>query len=152
MNYVDLDNAREDDQKQVMQDIIDAEHCPFCPENLQKYHKHPVEIDGEFWTVTKNQWPYKNTKHHYLAILKRHAENLYELTEAEGAELIILLGKLQQKLDVTGGGLAFRFGDTNYSGGTVNHLHAQFIIPDIDKEDFEPTRFKIGKSRDKLKK
>ena len=34
--FVDLDNAREDEQKQVMQEIIEADHCPFCEEKILK--------------------------------------------------------------------------------------------------------------------
>lgn len=146
-NYVDIENARYDDQRAEMQKIIEAGHCPFCPENFHLYHKIPNELEGQYWIVTKNQWPYKHTKYHYLAILKRHAEQLHELTKEEGGELINLLGELQKKYDIPGGGFAMRFGDTNYSAGTVKHLHAQFIIPDIDKPDFEPTRIKIGKKR-----
>lgn len=146
-SFVDLDNARFDDQRQVMKDIIAAGHCPFCPENLVLYHKQANELEGKYWLVTKNQWPYDHTKYHFLAVLKRHAEELYELTAEEGGELITLLGNLQKKYAIPGGGLAMRFGDTNYSAGTVMHLHAQFIVPDIEKEDFEPTRFKIGKSK-----
>jgi diadenosine tetraphosphate (Ap4A) HIT family hydrolase len=130
-----------------MKKIVERGHCPFCAENLKLYHKIPNELEGEFWIVTKNQWPYEHTKFHYLAILKRHAELLSQLTYEEGAELIQLFGKLEKKLDVPGGGFAMRFGDTNYSSGTVKHLHAQFIIPDIDKPDFQPVRFKIGKDK-----
>lgn len=146
-SFVDLDNSRVDEQRREMEKIIERGHCPFCPENLHLYHKAENEFEGEHWIVTKNQWPYENTKYHYLAILKRHAEQLHELTNAEGGELITLFGKLQKKYDIPGGGFAMRFGDTNYSAGTVMHLHAQFIIPDIEKEGFEPTRFKIGKKR-----
>ena len=146
-SFVDIDNARYDDQREEMERIIAAGHCPFCLENFQLYHKQPTEFEGDHWIITKNQWPYENTKYHYLAILKRHAEQLHELTAEEGGELITLLGEVQKKYDIPGGGFAMRFGDTNYSAGTVMHLHAQFIIPDIEKEDFEPTRFKIGKSK-----
>nr|AIA18779.1 Unknown Function [uncultured bacterium] len=145
--FVDIENARVDEQRKVMQEIIDRGHCPFCPENLALYHKQTNELEGDHWFITKNQWPYKNTKFHYLAILKRHAELVSELTNEEGAELIQLLGQLEKKLGVKGGGFAVRFGDTNYSAGTVKHIHAQFIVPDIEKDDFEPVRFKLGKDK-----
>lgn len=146
-SFVDLDNGREKDQIEEMKKIVEAGHCPFCPENLYLYHKQPNELEGTHWFITKNQWPYKNTKHHYLAILKRHAEELYELSEQEGGELIVLLGQLQKKLNAPGGGLSLRFGDTNYSAGTVKHLHAQFIIPDAEADDFIPVRVKLGKDK-----
>lgn len=143
--FVDIDNARVEEQRIEMQKIIEAGHCPFCPENLKIYHKIDDEFEGKYWKITKNQWPYKHTKYHYLAILKRHAENVSELTEQEGGELITLLGKLQKKLKVPGGALAMRFGETLYSSATVLHLHAQFIMPDRDDPEYKPVRFKIGK-------
>lgn len=145
--FVDLDNARKEDQRQVMEQIIAEGHCPFCPENFSQYHFQPKDFDGEFWFVTKNQWPYDHTKHHYLAILKRHAEKISELTAAEGAELIELMGKLEKKLSAPGGAFAMRFGDSSYSAGSVSHIHAQFIVPDIEADDYQPTRLKIGKTR-----
>lgn len=141
---VDVHNSREEDQRQVMEEILAAGHCPFCPENLNNYHNQPTILDGKYWFVTNNQWPYKNTKVHLLAIAKRHVENLYELTPEESGELLTLLGEMQKKYNAPGGGMALRFGETKYSAGTVKHLHAQFIVPDVDKPDFEPVRVKIG--------
>lgn len=148
--YVDIDNSRVEEQRIEMEKIMEEGHCPFCMENLKLYHKIPDELNGKYWIITRNQWPYKNTLFHYLAILKRHAEMVSELTSEEGAELITLFGQLEKKLGVKGGGFAMRFGDTNYSAGTVKHIHAQYIIPDIDKPDFMPVRFKIGKDKEKI--
>jgi ATP adenylyltransferase len=141
---VDLHNAREEDQRKIMEEILAAGHCPFCQENLDKYHMEPTIKDGKYWFITSNQWPYKNTKVHLLAISKRHFENLYEIRPEESAELLSLLGEMQKKYNAPGGAFAMRFGETKYSAGTVRHIHAQFIIPDADKPDFEPVRFKIG--------
>ncbi len=149
--HVDLDNAREDEQREIMQQIIDADHCPFCMENFIKYNHQPIIKENQHWFLVHNKWPYKNTQHHLLAILKAHKENLTELTPAEGADLIKLMGFAQEYTHAPGGGFAMRFGNTDYSAGTVSHLHAQFIIPDIDALDFKPTRFKLGKDKEKRK-
>ena len=143
--FVDMDNAREDDQRQVMQQIIEDAHCPFCMENLRKYHKQQILKDGKYWILTPNQWPYENTKLHLLAILKVHAEVLSEIAPEAGQELLELFAWVEKEYDVPGGGFAVRFGDTNYSAGTVAHLHAQYIVPDIEKPGFTPVRVKIGK-------
>lgn len=145
--YVDLDNARLDDQKKIMTDIIAAGHCPFCLENLKKYHKQEIIKDGKYWILTSNQWPYENTKLHLLLISKPHAEKLSELDPQAGQEMIEFFAWAEQKYQIPGGGIGFRFGDTNYSAGTVKHLHAQFIVPDIEKENFQPVRLKIGKTK-----
>lgn len=143
--FVDMDNARLDEQRQVMQKIIEEGHCPFCLENLTQYHKKPILKDGTYWIVTENQWPYDNVKMQLLAISKTHAETLSELDPAAGEELFRFFSEIIEENNVPGGGFAMRFGDTNYSAGTVKHLHAQFIWPDINKPDFKPVRFKIGK-------
>jgi len=147
--FVDISNARVDEQRQVMEQIIAEGHCPFCPENFTLYHQRSIIKDGQYWFVTENQWPYDHVKMQLLAIHKTHIETLQEITPEAGAELFQLLGEVAQGHNILGGGVAMRFGDTNYSAGTVKHIHAQFIIPDIDQPDFEPVRFKIGKNREK---
>lgn len=144
---VDLDNARLDEQRQVMEEIIDADHCPFCLENLQKYHKQPILQDGQFWILTKNQWPYEHTKVHLLAIYKEHAVNLGELNPEAGNELLEMMQWAQKEYQVPGGAMAMRFGDTDYSAGTVAHIHVQFIIPNLESPGYEPVRLKIGKRK-----
>lgn len=146
---VDLDNARYDDQRKVMEGIIDDNVCPFCRENLEKYHKQPILKQGSYWLVTKNQWPYENTRLHLLAILNEHAEKLSEVPAEAGAELLEIMQWAEEEYSIPGGGFAMRFGDTNYSAGSVAHLHAQLVVPDWEKPDFLPVRIKIGKAKDK---
>lgn len=143
-SFININNAREDDQVEVMQKIADQAHCPFCPENLRLYHKQPILKEGQYWIVTNNQWPYKHTKHHLLLIHKTHVTRLTDLTSEAGAELFDFIKELEQELQIQGGGLALRFGDTDFSAGTVNHLHAQLVEPDIMAADFEPVRIKLG--------
>ncbi len=149
---VDLANAHHPEQREAMERIALRGHCPFCLENLAIEHKKPILHTGDFWVVTENQYPYSNTKLHLLFILKRHAETLEELTPEEGAEYFDILRRLREILeasgipgDVPGGGTCVRFGKTDFSGGTVAHLHAQLVIPDLDAEGYAPTFFKIGK-------
>lgn len=144
--FVDIGNARFEDQEAVMREIIASDHCPFCKENLEKYHTPAIIKETEHWILTTNKWPYKNTRVHLLAILKTHVEHLYDIPPTAGAELIEIMGWAEQEYKALGGALAMRFGDTDYSAGTISHLHAQFIVPDIAAEGYEPTRFKIGKN------
>lgn len=145
--FVDFDNARYADQTAVMEQSEAAGLCPFCMENLSKFHKEPIEWEGKYWVVTKNGWPYVNTKIHLLVILKEHQESIDELSEAAAAELFTALKWAVAKYQIPGGGLAVRFGDTNYSAGTVLHLHAHIIQPDIHAPNYadNPVKFKIGK-------
>lgn len=149
---VDMDNARVPAQKAAMSDILDSGYCPFCPEHLAKHHRQPILKEGKYWLLTPNQWPYENTKVHLLAIYKSHAEDLSELEPESGKELLELMQWAQKEFDVPGGGWAMRFGDTDYSAGSVQHIHAQFIQPDIENPDYKPVRLKIGKSPEKLRR
>lgn len=145
--YVDLENARVDEQKQVMKEIINAAHCPFCWENLRQYHQEPILKEGKYWILTKNQWPYEHTKLHLMAIYKEHIENLTQLDPESGKELLEIMAWAQREYHIPGGGMAMRFGDTDYSAGTVAHLHAQLLWPDIMAADYDnaPVKVKIGK-------
>jgi len=143
--FVDMENARLDEQRKVMQTIIDEHHCPFCMDNLRKYHKQQILKDGKYWILTPNQWPYDFTRVHLMAILKTHAEKLSEVPPEAGRELFEMLAWAEKEYKVAGGAIGMRFGDTSHSAGTVNHVHAQFIVPDIELPGFQPVRFKIGK-------
>ena len=145
--FINVANSREKEQKERMEDIIEAGHCPFCRENLCKYHQEPILKEGKFWIVTTNQWPYKHSKHHFLLIYKVHAVNLSDLSPAAGQELFELLAEIEESYQLKGGGFAMRFGDTDYSAGTINHLHIQLIEPDLTAPDFAPVRIKIGKNK-----
>jgi ATP adenylyltransferase len=144
--FVDIDNARVEEQKKVMRQIIADGLCPFCQENFVKYHKLPILKQGKYWLLTQNQWPYEDTKVHLLAILLEHAEHLSEVPAEAGQELLEMMQWAEKEYAVPGGGFSMRFGDTNYSAGTVAHLHVQFIMPDWGKPDFKPVRIKLGKS------
>lgn len=137
-------NARNNEQFKVMNKIAEAGVCPFCPGNFKKYHKEKILKKGKYWMLTYNQWPYENTKLHLLAVYKNHAEHFRQLKPEAGKELFEVFSWACKKFKVDFGGLAMRFGDPRYTGGTVAHIHVQFIQPDHDKAGFQPASFKIG--------
>lgn len=143
-NFININNARKKDQIEVMQKIANQAHCPFCEENLRLYHKEPILKETKHWLVTKNQWPYKHTKYHFLLIYKKHITKLAELETTAGSELFKLVKELEQEYQFEGGGFSMRFGDTDFSAGTINHLHVQLVIPDAMAKDFEPVKIKLG--------
>lgn len=151
-DFVNVNNARKDEQIEVMQKIAAEGHCPFCEENLRLYHQQPILKEGHFWLVTLNQWPYEHTKHHLLLIYRQHATCLADLDPAAGEELFTFARELEKEYQIAGGGLAMRFGDTDYSAGTVNHVHVQLIATDAMAKDFEPVRIKLGLQWEKRKK
>lgn len=150
--FIHLTAVRREDQRQVMEKILEEGHCPFCRENLDKYHKNPILKEGKFWLLTDNQWPYEKVKHQLLAIYKTHIEHIKDMDPEAGKELMEMFAEETRRRNIPGGGIAIRFGKNpehgNY-GNSVLHLHAHLIEPDLDalKPD-EAWKFKFGQSKD----
>lgn len=153
--FILLENTRRDDQKKVMDEIAKQKHCPFCPENLLKYHKNPIIKEGKYWILTENQWPYDKVKHQLLAIYKTHIEHISEIDKEAGAELFEFFQEQTLKRNIPGGGVAIRFGSNpkhGTYGNSVLHLHAHLIEPDLEALDQDESwKFKFGQ-RNKIKK
>ena len=148
--HVDLDNARFADQSVIMQKIIKNDESPFLLKNLKRYHSHPILKEGKYWYITANKWPYQHTQFHFLIIAQNYWTDIAEITPPAAAEFFDFIQWLKNKYQVSGGGFAMRFGNTDYSAATIDHLHAHFIVPDLQAPDYEPVRFKIGKDKNKL--
>ena len=145
-SFVELGNARIDEQRQVMETIQDRQECPFCPENLDKYHRAEIIRKGALWVLTRNQWPYENTTEHLLAIATYHAETIADLREGSFDELQGHMTWAEKELDIKSGAVALRFGDISQNGATVNHLHAHIIAPTPHTKETavnKKVRFKI---------
>lgn len=127
-----------------MEDIQGAGVCPFCTENLHKYHKKSIIKQGDFWLLTENQWPYENTRRHLLAIARQHVEMLAQLPKGSGDELVELFAWASKQFAIKAGGLAMRFGSMESTGATVSHLHAHLIEPLPDLPSDQKVRFKIS--------
>lgn len=144
VSFVNLSSARTPEQLEVLSTIKDKGVCPFCPENLADYHKNPILISGKYWLATENQWPYKNTKYHFLFIHRTHVESIIELTPEEAVELFYMAQKLAQENDIKSGGFCMRFGQLGKNGASVSHLHAHLISVKDNPADDEHVRFKVG--------
>lgn len=142
--YINLENARLDEQRQVMEEIADNDECPFCPENLSKYHKQEILRKGAHWILTHNQWPYEHTDLHLLAIATYHAVDLSQLRKGSFDELQEHFAWASEEYQVAAGGIAMRFGDVTQTGATVDHLHGHFIVPSKNRGPEDKVRFKIS--------
>jgi diadenosine tetraphosphate (Ap4A) HIT family hydrolase len=116
----------------VINDIEMKGKCPFCPDNF-KYHKNPILKKTGSWFITENSWPYKNTEYHFLIINTNHKENFKELTVKDWNSIKEITDWAINKYKLKGGALALRFGETEYTGATVCHIHAHLIYPKLDK-------------------
>ena len=148
--FINISAIRRDDQRHVMEEIKKNGHCPFCRENLEKYHKRPIIKEGAFWLLTENQWPYEKTKHQLLAIYRTHIEHLTEIDPEAGKELFQMFAEEANKRNIEGGGIAMRFGssaDGNF-GSSVLHIHAHLIEPNLAVlADDESWKFKFGQPK-----
>jgi len=151
--FINIEHVRCDDQKAVMDKIATEKHCPFCMENLMKYHKKPILKEGKYWILTENQWPYEKVRNQLLAIHKTHIEHLKEMEPEAGTELMAFFSEETAKRNMPGGGVAIRFGsnpEKGSYGNSVYHLHAHLIEPDLDALDQdEKWKFTFGKRNKK---
>lgn len=155
-NFVNIDNAHRPDRPdgtdgkaikiygKVIDKIKEDGVCPFCPENLSKYHKGPILKEGVYWLLTKNMYPYEGAKHHILIIHKKHIEKFNEIIPTAWDEAKSLIEFFAKKENIFGGTFMMRFGDTAHTGASVSHLHAHLISPDMENKKRKPIIARVG--------
>lgn len=143
--FVNVKNARAGEYKKVIEKIATTGKCPFCKENF-KYHKKPVFRRKNNWFLTDNSWPYKNTACHLIVLGDEHKENFSELTKKDLESVSFLISWAIKEWKIKGGAIAIRFGDTDYTGASVSHLHFHIISPEVNKKTkrAEVVNFPIG--------
>ncbi|MCW9054840.1 MAG: hypothetical protein OQJ98_02580 [Candidatus Pacebacteria bacterium] len=142
--FLNFKHTRGDAQQKQMEQIAQDGVCPFCREHFEKYHNSPIEEEGEWWVVTKNDYPYDGTSAHYLLVYKLHATNVTEVDQEAWVEFGRFVSMLNEKHAPNGGAVFMRFGDMDYTGSSVAHLHAQFLVGGPHSEDAEKLRVKLG--------
>lgn len=143
-DFVVVHHSRGQEQRTVMDKIQESIECPFCPENLTKYHKQEIIQHGQYWLLTKNQWPYEHTSQHFLLISKIHAQKLGDLPSGSGEEMLAMIQWIEEEFSIASGSLFLRFGDPRHNGGSVNHLHFQLIVPDLSDPGWDKLKVKLG--------
>ena len=146
---VNISHARTAFQRDVMKRVVRDKVCPFCTEHFLKYHTKPIIQEGRYWILTENFEPYKGSKHHLLAVAKKHVQHFSDLSPKAQTELFTLFGAEARKRNIPGGALFMRFGDTDYTGGTVEHLHAQLVSGGKHGKGKEPLITYLGYSTKK---
>ncbi|MCW2994760.1 MAG: hypothetical protein JWQ18_2255 [Conexibacter sp.] len=137
-----LDAARTADQRAYMEQLEAAGVCVFCPEHVAAHHREPIELSGEHWYVTKNDYPYAGTAAHYLIVPHRHVTSFEELPDAAGAELWAIKRRLREQLAPLATATVERSGDMRFNGGSVAHLHTHFVALAPGPE--KTVRFKVS--------
>jgi diadenosine tetraphosphate (Ap4A) HIT family hydrolase len=136
--------AKSAQYRSVLETIEKKEACPFCVSNFV-HHKKPILHTAGSWFLTKNSWPYKKTRYHFLLINKKHKEYFSELTATDLRHIKTLVDWCVVQYRIKGGAFALRFGDTNHTGATVCHIHGHLIVPKLKKNGVAHTvQFPIG--------
>ena len=124
---VNLSHTRTTFQREVMERIVRDKVCPFCEKYFLRYHTKPIIKKGTHWIITENFQPYEGSKHHLLAVSRKHVADFSKLSAVAHAELFALFAAEAKKRKIPGGTILMRYGDTDYTGGSVEHLHAHLI-------------------------
>jgi ATP adenylyltransferase len=138
-----LPAARGEDQRVYMGELEANGVCVFCPEHFAAHHREPVEFGGEHWYVTKNDYPYRGARAHYLIVPHLHVRAFEELPDAAGAELWALKRRLKAQLEPLAVATVERSGDMRYNGGSVAHLHVHFVA--LDDAPERTVRFRVSR-------
>jgi len=143
---VDKRYAKSKEYHEALEDIENENKCPFCPENLCRQKKPIIELyrSGQ-WFITANNYSYPEARVKLIIIADEHKETITEVTAQEWTEIVNLIKWAHQEYDIKGAGLAVRYGDSNFTGATVTHLHFHLISAKLDKKNKSiPVNFPIG--------
>jgi len=142
--HVNLDHARVPHQVETMKRIVADDRCPFCKENLFTYHTKPILHESEHWILTENFAPYEGTKKHYLLIAQKHCTGFWELSDEAKLDFFAILNTVRENESFLGGTIVMRWGDTERTGASVTHLHAQLVIGASREEGGAPILTALG--------
>lgn len=143
-HYVNLSHARGEEQKFLMERIQKDGICPFCQEHLTVYHPKPILHETTHWSITENMTPYEGAKHHILFISKEHVTAPWELSEESKSDFFEAIRWATEYTKTSGASILMRFGDTEYTGSSVHHLHAHLVVGVAKEDDSEPLKVKLG--------
>ncbi len=103
--------------------------CPFCG-GLQPGDT-PWLLTTNFWHIKENRWPDEHTKAHLIAAPFGHVTRLGQVTSEMWAEMSLVIAFVEAHYGPMHGGIAGRAGSLEYSAGTEEHFHLNFIYPDL---------------------
>src|SRR3989344_2738294 len=136
-----LENARTPEQQALMQKIVVDGVCPFCAEHFKKYHPKPILKETAYWFFTENMSPYAGTKYHFIFVYKpTHITKPKEVAPEAFVDLFALVNEATDEYKILGVAFFMRFGDTHYTGSSVEHFHAHLLQGDADAPGHEPVR------------
>jgi ATP adenylyltransferase len=144
LSFYYLGNARTQEQLDQMRELEADGICLFCPQNLAKHpHQRILHRTAE-WTITPNEFPYKGTRLHLLLVPAEHAKDIADLSTEAQQDFWVALGWIKDHFGLTFYSIASRNGDSEYTGGTIRHVHLHVIQGDVDDPAHTPVRTKLS--------
>lgn len=145
MNDYNMQSARTEAQIAKMKRLQRENICAFCPQHFGEFRDNPIELQTDYWTVSRNDYPYEGTSLHLLLIPKEHVSTMAELSQDARAEFLEVVASTEAHYKLFTYGLAMRVGDMRYNGGSVRHMHAHIIVGDFsDPDNHQTVRFKFS--------
>lgn len=139
-----IGHARVDRQAKQMEEIASLGVCPFCRENFEDHHAAPILWESKYWLVTHNDYPYEGADIHLLVVSQTHIETVSEISFRAAMDLARVFRWISNHFKIPGGSFLMRFGDMEYTGGTVAHLHAHLVVGGRKSDDAESLKAKVG--------
>lgn len=145
-----LSNVREEEQRQIMEELARTGECFLCQEVIARVAKKYPGVatlsvhEGNHWFIKNNDFPYSGTKLHVLVVPKRHVTELEDLSGEEFLELQQMFTWINKKYDVEGASMFLRYGNMNYNGATLSHIHFHILHGASKHDGGEAIRVKLG--------
>ena len=139
-----MENYRTNEQLAEMRELETEGLCLFCPDVFLRRARQEILWETEHWTVIPNEFPYKGTALHLLAVPHEHATDLLDLTSAAQHDLWNALTKIRERFDLKYYGLGVRNGDCKFTGATIAHVHAHVLVGDAGSADEVPVRMRFS--------
>nr|AIA13018.1 Dihydrofolate reductase [uncultured bacterium] len=121
-------NARTEEFKKYLNEIIDEGKCPFCPGGATHRNQEMIYQNDHWWVINTLQ-PLANTLHHFMIVPFRHIVTMDELTAAEWEGFSKMLTWANGQFKANGLAYYWRQGEPMVTGASVSHLHVQAIAP-----------------------
>lgn len=125
--------AKTDEYRKVLEEINTRGKCPFCPDELPRFHKEPTLFKIGEWQITRADFPYEDTLEHFILLGETHKIDFLQLTDEDWLSVRKLFAWAITEFNLPGGACTLRFGDPRYTGATVRHLHFHLIVPRVGK-------------------
>jgi ATP adenylyltransferase len=144
-----LENARTEEQKRIMEEVASRGECFLCPHTLKQESERnktstPPLFEGVHWYIKRNDFPYEGAKLHLLIVPKRHVKGMEDLLVEEFSELQQMIIWVNKTFDVRGASIFVRYGDMSYTGATYTHMHFHLIHGVAKGETTESIKAKLG--------